>query len=52
MEKDDRGISMSDDALLNLILIYKKEWFDMSLTEQMDALEQYIYGDVKKYERQ
>jgi len=39
------------DVLLNLMKMYKKEWFDMTLKEQMDALEQYIYGDVKKYER-
>jgi len=39
------------DVLLNLMKMYKKEWWDMSLSEQINALEQYIYGDVKKYER-
>ncbi len=38
------------EAIYHLMKMYKKEWFDMSLEEQTDALEQYIYGYVKKYE--
>ncbi len=41
-------IEMSESALCHLMRIYKKEWWDMSLREQMDALEQYIYGEVRK----
>jgi len=32
------------DILYKLMCIYKKQWWDMTLDEQMDALEQYIYG--------
>lgn len=45
MESD---IILSESALCHLMRMYKKTWWDMSLREQMDALEQYIYGEVRK----
>jgi len=39
---------MSDSILLELILRHGKKWFDMSLSEQFDALEEEIYGGLKR----
>ncbi len=38
-------MKIMSDAIYHLMKMYKKEWWDMSLSEQLDALEQYIYGD-------
>lgn len=39
---------MSDCTILHLIHFFGHEtWFRMSLSEQMDALIQYIYGEKK-----
>ena len=32
------------DTLYNLVMLYGKMWFDLTLKEKIDALEVYIYG--------
>lgn len=38
------------DAILHLMMMYKKTWWDMTLKERADALEQYIYGSISHSE--
>ena len=40
------------DTLYHLMMIYGKQWWDMSLKEQEEALSQYIFGDDETMRRQ